>query len=115
GLGFAKNAGHNWTLLAALDRLSLLGRPILVGASRKRFIGALLAGPDGTPAPVTERDAASAAITALAAAAGVWCVRVHDVRPSAEGGGGAAAGRAAGGGGEEPLIRLGGRPTGSRV
>jgi dihydropteroate synthase len=84
GLGFAKTAAHNWELLAALDRLVALGPPVLLGASRKRFLGSLLAGPDGTPAPVTERDAASHAVTTLAALAGVWCVRVHEVRASAD-------------------------------
>lgn len=118
GLGFAKNAGHNWALLASLDRLSLLGRPLLVGASRKRFLGALLAAPDGTPAPVTERDHASAAVTALAAAAGAWCVRVHDVRPSADAVQVAAAVATARGGGE-PVLDLDRRGgvgrSGSRV
>ncbi|HST65527.1 MAG TPA: dihydropteroate synthase, partial [Mycobacteriales bacterium] len=59
GLGFAKTAEHNWTLLARLDELAALGFPVLVGASRKAFLGRLLAGPDGTPAPVEapgERD-----------------------------------------------------------
>jgi dihydropteroate synthase len=79
GLGFAKDAAHNWALLRGLDQLVALGRPLLVGASRKRFLGALLAGPDGTPAPPDQRDAATHATSALAAAAGVWCVRVHDV------------------------------------
>ncbi|WP_432561596.1 dihydropteroate synthase [Kineococcus sp. SYSU DK003] len=79
GLGFAKVAEHDWALLAGLDRLADLGRPLLVGASRKRFLGRLLAGPDGVvPAP-TERDAATAAVSALAADRGVWGVRVHDV------------------------------------
>ena len=78
GLGFAKNSAHNWRLLAQLEVLSGLGRPLLVGASRKRFLGALLAGPDGEPPPVQERDDATAAVSALAAGAGVWCVRVHD-------------------------------------
>jgi len=54
-----------------------------VGASRKRFLGALLADGAGDR-PAGERDAAKASITALAAAAGAWCVRVHDVRPSAD-------------------------------
>ncbi len=84
GLGFAKNAEHNWTLLARLGELTRLGRPVLVGASRKRFLGALLAGPDGEPLPVLEREPATVATTALAAAAGAWCVRVHDVRPNAD-------------------------------
>ncbi len=81
GLGFAKQAHHNWALLAHLDQLSLLGRPLLVGASRKRFLGSLLGGPDEPPPPV-ERDAATAAVSALAAGAGVWCVRVHEPRAS---------------------------------
>ncbi len=86
GLGFAKRpeAGHNWALLAHLDALLALGHPVLVAASRKRFLGRLLAGPDGTPRPFAESDDATVAITALAAAAGAWCVRVHDVRPNAD-------------------------------
>jgi dihydropteroate synthase len=84
GLGFAKNSPHNWSLLADLAALQALGRPLVLGASRKRFLGALLAGPDGEPAPVQDRDAATAAISALAAAAGIWCVRVHAVRASAD-------------------------------
>lgn len=81
GLGFAKEAEHNWALLAALPLLGTLGRPILVGASRKRFLGSLLAGPDG-PRPVHARDAATDAVTTLAAFHGAWAVRVHDVRGS---------------------------------
>ncbi|WP_345718686.1 dihydropteroate synthase [Kineosporia mesophila] len=84
GLGFSKNAEHNWELLARLDALVDLGRPVLVGASRKRFLGSLLAGPDAAPAPVDERDDATAAISTLAATAGVWCVRVHAVRASVD-------------------------------
>lgn len=81
GLGFAKNAGHNWALLAALPALTALGHPVLIGASRKRFLGELL-GESGVPRPVERRDAATDAVTALAAAAGAWAVRVHDVRGS---------------------------------
>jgi dihydropteroate synthase len=81
GLGFAKEADHNWGLLRGLDRLLALGHPVLVGASRKRFLGSLLAA-DGEPRPMAGRDAATDAISALAAAAGAWCVRVHDVRGS---------------------------------
>jgi dihydropteroate synthase len=84
GLGFAKPGADNWPLLAHLDELQALGRPLLVGASRKRFLGHLLAGPDGAPVPPARRDAATAAVTALAAGAGVWAVRVHDVAPSAD-------------------------------
>ncbi|GEN80017.1 dihydropteroate synthase [Actinotalea fermentans ATCC 43279 = JCM 9966 = DSM 3133] len=84
GLGFAKPGRDNWPLLANLDVLAGLGRPLLVGASRKRFLGHLLAGPDGEPAPPDARDLATAAVSALCAAAGAWCVRVHDVPGSAD-------------------------------
>ena len=80
GIGFAKNADHNWTLSAHLDRLVAVGHPVLFGASRKSYLGRLLAGPDGTPRPVREREAATIATSVLAAAAGAWGVRVHDVR-----------------------------------
>ena len=75
GLGFAKDAVHNWQLLGRLDELASLGHGILIGASRKRFIGALL--PEG--APMEDRDPPTAVISALAARSGVWAVRVHDV------------------------------------
>lgn len=84
GLGFAKPGRDNWPLLAHLDALQELGRPVLVGASRKRFLGHLLAGADGVPVPPAARDRATAAVSALAAAAGAWCVRVHDVPGSAD-------------------------------
>ena len=80
GIGFAKNAEHNWALSARLDELVALGHPVLFGASRKSYLGRLLAGPDGTPRPVDQRDAATIATSVLAAAAGAWGVRVHDVR-----------------------------------
>lgn len=80
GLGFAKTAEHNWALLAGLDAVAALGRPLLVGASRKAFLGRLLAGADGTPRPVGEREAAHTALVALLALRGVWGLRVHDVR-----------------------------------
>jgi dihydropteroate synthase len=80
GLGFAKTGDHNWTLLQRLDELEVLGVALLIGASRKRFLGTLLAAPDGTPRPAQERDDASAALTALLAERGVWGVRVHAVR-----------------------------------
>ncbi|HEX2301906.1 MAG TPA: dihydropteroate synthase [Pseudonocardiaceae bacterium] len=82
GIGFAKTATHNWALLGQLDALTELGFPLLIGVSRKRFLGALLADPDGTPRPAQDRETATAAVSALAAAAGVWGVRVHDVRGS---------------------------------
>jgi len=75
GLGFAKDAEHNWQLLGRLDELASLGHGILIGASRKRFIGALL--PEG--APMADRDAPTAVVSALAARSGAWAVRVHDV------------------------------------
>jgi dihydropteroate synthase len=84
GLGFAKTAAHNWALLGALDSLLALGLPILIGASRKAFLGSLLAQPDGSPRPVDEREDATTAITAYAALAGAWGVRVHDVRRSVD-------------------------------
>jgi dihydropteroate synthase len=82
GLGFAKRAEHNWPLLHRLDALLGLGLPVLVGASRKGFLGRLLAGPDGAPRPAAGREVATASISALAAAAGAWGVRVHDVAAS---------------------------------
>ena len=82
GLGFAKKRDHNWQLLQALPELVATGYPVLVGASRKRFIGSLLEDADGTPRAFADRDAASDAVSALASAAGVWGVRVHDVQRS---------------------------------
>ncbi len=88
GIGFAKTSAHNWALLRALDSLVALGFPVLVGTSRKRFLGDLLAGVDGAgrpvPAPPPERDAATGATSALAAAAGAWGVRVHEVAGSVD-------------------------------
>jgi dihydropteroate synthase len=81
GLGFAKTAAHNWALLRRLDVLVALGFPVLVGASRKRFLGELLADSAG-PRPATGRDVATAAVTVIAACAGAWGVRVHDVAAS---------------------------------
>ncbi|HEX7322412.1 MAG TPA: dihydropteroate synthase [Mycobacterium sp.] len=79
GLGFAKTAQHNWTLLHGLAQLVNTGIPVLVGASRKRFLGTLLSGPDGVPRPPDERATATAVISALAGLHGAWGVRVHDV------------------------------------
>ena len=84
GLGFSKGADHDLALLARLDRVLDLGHPVLVAASRKRFLGRVLAGPDGAPPPARERDAATAAVSALAARAGAWAVRVHEVRATAD-------------------------------
>jgi dihydropteroate synthase len=82
GLGFAKRGEHNWALLRRLDVLQGLGFPVLVGASRKRFLGTLLADKEGVPRSPDGREEATAAISALVAAAGAWGVRVHDVRRS---------------------------------
>ncbi|MFF2729306.1 dihydropteroate synthase [Streptomyces sp. NPDC058008] len=84
GLGFAKDAAQDLALVARLDRLHELGRPLLVAASRKRFLGHVLAGEGAAPPPARERDAATAAVSALSAAAGAWAVRVHAVRPTAD-------------------------------
>jgi dihydropteroate synthase len=89
GLGFAKLPEHNWALLTALDRISRLDGggpvfPVLVGASRKRFLGRLLAAPDGTVRPFSGSDDATVAVTALAAAGGAWCARVHQVAGNAD-------------------------------
>lgn len=79
GLGFAKLADHNWRLLHELQSLIALNQPVLVGASRKRFLGAALADSAGTAREVNDRDAGTHAVSALAAANGAWGVRVHDV------------------------------------
>ncbi|RNL63596.1 dihydropteroate synthase [Arthrobacter oryzae] len=81
GLGFAKTDAQNWELLQGLDALAGMGHRILIGASRKRFLGTLLT-VAGKSAPPGERDAATAAVTAISAARGAWAVRVHDVVPS---------------------------------
>jgi dihydropteroate synthase len=84
GLGFAKNAEHNWQLSAHLGAIIELGLPVLFGSSRKSYLGRLLADSEGTPRPATERDAATAATSLLAVAAGAWGVRVHDVRDTVD-------------------------------
>lgn len=76
GLGFAKEPEHNWALLNDLDRIALLGFPILVGASRKRFLGEILDG-----AAPDEREFASVAVTTMVAREGLWGVRTHSVKP----------------------------------
>ena len=84
GLGVAKTAEHNWTLLRARPGLVALGFPVLVGSSRKSFLGRLLADPDGKPRSVDAREDATTALTAYCALQGVWGVRVHEVRPSVD-------------------------------
>jgi len=76
GLGFAKLPEHNWELLRNIDRIALLGYPILIGASRKRFLGELT----GSSNP-DDREASSIAVTAMVAKQGVWGVRTHSVKP----------------------------------
>ncbi|WCD85002.1 Dihydropteroate synthase [Streptomyces xanthophaeus] len=84
GLGFAKEARHDLALVAGPAELRALGRPVLVAGSRKRFLGHVLADADGTPPPADRRDAATAALSAIAAHQGAWAVRVHDVRATAD-------------------------------
>ncbi|QGZ49603.1 MULTISPECIES: dihydropteroate synthase [Streptomyces] len=84
GLGFAKHAPHDLALVAHLADLRELGRPLLVAASRKRFLGHVLAREGAAPPPARERDAATAAVSAIAAHEGAWAVRVHEVRATAD-------------------------------
>ena len=105
GLGFGKRGEHNWPLLTRVADLGRLGGrtfPVLVGASRKGFLGRLLAAQDGTPRPFDGRDEATVAISALTAAAGAWCVRVHEVPANADAVRVAAAWRAAAAGESSP-------------
>jgi dihydropteroate synthase len=80
GLGFAKTAEQNWQLLQRLGEFAVLGRPMLMGVSRKTFLGRLLAAADGSPRPAKERDDATIALTTVLALREVWGVRVHSVR-----------------------------------
>jgi dihydropteroate synthase len=84
GLGFAKQAEHNWALLANLEALTGLGLPVLLGASRKSFLGRLLADPAGQPRSSWAREDATVALTTHAALNRVWGVRVHQVRPNVD-------------------------------
>lgn len=79
GVGFAKTSEQNWSLLAQLGTLQDLGYPVLVGASRKKFLGELLAS-DGSARSVDQREHATTALTTFLATVKVWAVRVHDVR-----------------------------------
>ncbi|GAA1535851.1 dihydropteroate synthase [Brevibacterium picturae] len=83
GLGFSKNAEHNWQILAALDEFANLDHRLLVAASRKRFISTLLSPEDSKLAEESAKDQATAAISALSAKAGAWAVRVHEPTTSA--------------------------------
>jgi dihydropteroate synthase len=84
GFGFAKLPEHNWSLLAHLDTVQSLGQPVLVGASRKTFLGRLGVPEGGEARPPDQRDAATAATTVIAGLAGAWAVRVHDVASSVD-------------------------------
>jgi dihydropteroate synthase len=79
GLGFAKTSQHNWAILKALPEFETIGYPMMIGASRKRFLAPFA----DTDAPTSDRDFATAIVSALAAQAGVWGVRVHDVAATA--------------------------------
>jgi dihydropteroate synthase len=82
GIGFSKTADQNWDVLAGTERLHELGHPVLVATSRKRFLGVLLADATGRLRPTELREDATTATSALAAAAGAWCIRTHSVRPT---------------------------------
>jgi len=75
GIGFAKEAEHNWAIIDSIDRIVAMGYPVLVGASRKRFLGG--ASPD-------EREHATIELTKRLSTTGVWAVRVHSVKPHKE-------------------------------
>ena len=82
GIGFSKTADQNWDVLAGMERLHELGHPVLIATSRKRFLGALLADASGELRPPARREDATTATSALAAAAGAWCIRAHAVQPT---------------------------------
>jgi dihydropteroate synthase len=82
GIGFSKTADQNWDVLAGMERLHGLGHPVLIATSRKRFLGTLLADPSGALRPADDREDGTTATSALAAAAGAWCIRTHAVRPT---------------------------------
>jgi dihydropteroate synthase len=82
GIGFSKTADQNWDVLAGMERLHELGHPVLIATSRKRFLGSLLRTGAGELRPPELRDDATTATSALAAAAGAWCIRAHTVRPT---------------------------------
>jgi dihydropteroate synthase len=82
GIGFSKTFDQNWDVLARMEQLHDLGHPVLVATSRKRFLGALLADESHALRPPALREDATTATSALAAAAGAWCIRTHLVRPT---------------------------------
>ncbi|HEY6624274.1 MAG TPA: dihydropteroate synthase [Acidimicrobiales bacterium] len=104
GIGFGKNVQHNLALLGAVDDLCALGYPVLMGTSRKSFLGVVSPLPDGSPAPVDDRGPASLATATWALARGASMIRVHDVAASVQtaalvGSGGQRGGRREGAGG----------------
>jgi dihydropteroate synthase len=84
GLGFAKDMGHNWELVARLDELEKLGLPILVGASRKRFLAGALDPNDPASVSMPRRDVATAVLTAILLQRKIWGLRVHNVEATAD-------------------------------
>lgn len=80
GIGFSKTAEQNWDVLAGMEQLHDLGHPVLIATSRKRFLGSLLADANGDLRPPARREDGTTATSALAAAAGAWCIRAHAVR-----------------------------------
>jgi dihydropteroate synthase len=84
GFGFAKTAAHNWALLSRLDEVVALGHPVLVGTSRKTFLGRLGVTEGSDPRPPTERDLSTAVTSFHAARHGAWAVRVHDVESTVQ-------------------------------
>lgn len=83
GLGFAKSFEHNWRLIATLPELMATGHRVIVGTSRKGFLGAV-GRPEGSARPPLERDVATAVTSAYLCDLGVWGVRVHDVRSTVD-------------------------------
>lgn len=84
GLGFSKSGANNWPLLTRTSDFVGMGFPVLIGASRKRFLGQILSSRTGELAPPEQRDVATSAVTALAVAEGAWAVRVHNVAVSVD-------------------------------
>lgn len=84
GLGFSKTGEQNWTVLSNLSAFTDLGYPVLVAASRKRFLGEFLVGPDGEMRPTDDREAATLALSTISALAGAWAVRVHEPLATAD-------------------------------
>ena len=77
GIGYAKTADQNWALIAGISHVSRLGYPLLIGASRKGFLGQLLTDASGSPRPASQRDDATTALTTVLAGQGIWAFRTH--------------------------------------